>query len=115
MRWRGDVGAMKNEGKVTMNKFWIANPSPDGFIVEDVEGRTLLVCPSEGHGLTPHEQFKVVCQAAAAPDMLEALESVVRAFAPHGTEGLNIKQQAAIGRAMNAIHNARAKEQDHEE
>ena len=47
---------------------------------------------------------------AAAPEMKQALETVMqafetvmRAFAPNGTEGLSDKQSMAIGRTMNAV------------
>lgn len=44
---------------------------------------------------------------AAAPEMLEALETILKAFAPNGTEGLRLNQQNAIGRAMNAVNRAK--------
>jgi hypothetical protein len=43
---------------------------------------------------------------AATPEMLIALETVMREFAPFGTEGLTPKQSLAIGRVMNAIAKA---------
>lgn len=44
---------------------------------------------------------------AAAPEMLGALETVLRNFAPCGVEGLTAKQSLSIGQAMNAVAKAK--------
>ena len=54
------------------------------------------------------EGSRITHLIAAAPEMLEALDRVMKAFSPNGSsEGMSSKQSLAIGSVMNAIAKAR--------
>ncbi len=89
-------------------------PGPWVFKPEIREIHTIYPDPTSQHGNgTPIITFGLFDDLsnasiiAAAPEMLKALETVMKTFAARGTEHLSTQQGLAIGRVMNALAKAR--------